>query len=395
MKNILSNRAARLKPSATLAISAKAKELKSRGVDVVGFGAGEPDFPTPAHIRAAAKESLDRGETFYTPVGGIPALKDAVALRFQEDYGLAYKPEEILVSCGAKHSLYNILQAVVDPGDEVIFFPPYWVSYPEMVDLADGVSVIVQTKEENRFLPDPDEVEASITSKTKAILLNTPSNPTGVLYPRSLLERLAQIAEKHDLLVISDEIYDKLLYDGNTFTPFAALPGMKDRTVTINGVSKTYAMTGFRIGYLACPRTDLVKAATNIQSQSTSNPSSTAQAAAVEALSGPQDEVDRMRGIFQGRRDLMVDLVNGIDGLSAVRPDGAFYVFVNTSEIYGKGGIKDSSDIARHLLETQHVACVPGGPFGSEDHVRLSFAVSDEVIEKGLERIREACEGLA
>jgi aspartate aminotransferase len=395
MRVMLSNRAARLKPSATLAISAKAKELKSQGVDVVGFGAGEPDFPTPAHIRAAAKESLDRGETFYTPVGGTPQLKQAVARRFLEDYGLDYKPEEILVSCGAKHSLYNILQAMIDPGDEVIFFPPYWVSYPEMVDLVDGVSLIVPTKEENRFVPDPDEVEASITSKTKAILLNTPSNPTGVLYPRSLLERLAQMAEKHDLLVISDEIYDKLIYDGNTFTPFATLPGMKDRTVTVNGVSKTYAMTGFRIGYLACPRLDLVKAATNIQSQSTSNPTSTAQAAATEALNGPQEEVGRMREIFQKRRDLMVDLINGTNGLSVLKPDGTFYAFVNTSELYGKGGISDSSDIARHLLETQHVACVPGGPFGSEDHVRFSFATSDEMIKKGFDRIREACEKLA
>ena len=203
------------------------------------------------------------------------------------------------------------------------------------------------------------------------------------------------MAEKHDLLVISDEIYDKLIYDGNTFTPFATLPGMKDRTVTVNGVSKTYAMTGFRIGYLACPRLDLVKAATNIQSQSTSNPTSTAQAAATEALNGPQEEVGRMREIFQKRRDLMVDLINGTNGLSVLKPDGTFYAFVNTSELYGKGGISDSSDIARHLLETQHVACVPGGPFGSEDHVRFSFATSDEMIKKGFDRIREACEKLA
>jgi aspartate aminotransferase len=391
MKKILSERALQLKPSATLAISAKEKELKAQGVDVVGFGAGEPDFPTPVHIREAAKRSLDRGETFYTPVGGTVELKKAVVHRFASDYGLEYTPAQIMVSCGAKHSLYNIFQAIIQPGDEVLVFAPYWVSYPEMIALAGGTPVIVPTREENRFVPEPQEVESRITSATKAMLINSPSNPTGVIYPRHVLEKLAELANKHDLLVISDEIYDKLVYDGQTSAPFAKLTGMQDRTILVNGVSKTYAMTGLRIGYLACTRTELVKAATDIQSQSTSNPNNTSQAAAVEALIGPQDEVKRMREIFERRRDLMVSEIGKIPQLSLVRPDGAFYTFVNTSKLCGKGGVANSSDVARYLLERHHVACVPGGPFGSEDHIRLSFATSEEMILKGLERIRAAC----
>ena len=260
MKNLLSQRASELKPSATLAISAKAKELKSQGVDVIGFGAGEPDFPTPSHIREAAKKSLDNGETFYTPAGGTLDLKKAVIQRFEEDYGLSYKPDEILVSCGAKHSLYNVFNAVLDPGDEVVILAPYWLSYPEMVALTGAKPVIVHADEQSRFVPDPDEVKSAITPATKAIVVNSPSNPTGVLYPTEIMHKLAELAEANDLLVVSDEIYDKLLYDGKTFTPFASLPGMKDRTIMINGVSKTYAMTGLRIGYLACPRKEIVKA---------------------------------------------------------------------------------------------------------------------------------------
>lgn len=395
MNNILSKRASELKPSATLAISAKEKELKSQGLDVVGFGAGEPDFPTPSHIREAAKKSLDRGETFYTPVGGILDLKKAVANRISQDYALEYKPADIVISCGAKHSLYNIFQAVVDPGDEVIVFAPYWVSYPEMVALSGGTPVIVPSDESRRFVPDMAELQKRITKKTKAILLNSPSNPTGIVFPREILEGIAKLAEKHDLLVISDEIYDKLLYDGNTFVPFAALPGMKDRTVLVNGVSKTYAMTGFRIGYLASTNSALVKAATDIQSQSTSNPNNTAQAAAVEALTGPQDEVGRMREVFERRRDLMLAGIEEIPGLTVVKPGGAFYVFVNTSKFYGEYGIENSTDFSKYLLERHHLACVPGGPFGSEAHVRLSFATGEDTIRKGLERLRKACEELA
>lgn len=392
---LLSQRASLLKPSATLAISAKEKELKSQGVDVVGFGAGEPDFATPSRIREAAKMSLDRGETFYTPVGGSMDLKKAISTRFVEDYGLEYSPDQIVVSCGAKHSLYNIFQAVVDPGDEVLVFAPYWVSYPEMITLSGGEPIIVQTREEDRFVPDPAKVEGLITARTKAMLVNSPSNPTGMAYPQSVLNELAALAEKHDLLVISDEIYDKLLYDRLSFTPFASLPGAKERTITVNGVSKTYAMTGLRIGYLACTRPELVKAATNIQSQSTSNPSNPSQAAAIEALTGPQHEVLEMREVFERRRNLMMQEVENIQGLGAVRPDGAFYVFLNVSQFCGKGGISNSTEFAQYLLERHLVASVPGGPFGSEDHVRLSFATSEEVISKGMERIRKACEELA
>lgn len=395
MSGILSKRASELKPSATLAISAKEKELRSQGLDVVGFGAGEPDFPTPSHIREAAKKSLDRGETFYTPVGGILELKKAVVYRVAQDYDLNYDPAEIVVSCGAKHSLYNIFQALVDPGDEVIIFAPYWVSYPEMVALSGGCPVLVPSSESDSFVPDMSELEKLITGKTKAILINSPSNPTGVVYSREVLENIASSAEKHDLTVISDEIYDKLLYDGNKFVPFAGLPGMKDRTIMVNGVSKTYAMTGFRIGYMASTNKALVKATTDIQSQSTSNPNSTAQAAALEALTGPQDEVERMRAIFERRRDIMLQRIEEIPGLSVVKPDGAFYVFVNTSRLYGKHGLNNSTDISKYLLERHLLACVPGGPFGSEDHIRLSFATSEEKILKGLERLRKACEELA
>ncbi len=395
MKKILSERATQLKPSATLAISAKSKELKSQGVDVIGFGAGEPDFPTPAHIRDAAKRSLDNGDTFYTPASGTLELKKAVIHRFAEDYGLMYETDEILISCGAKHSLYNVFHAVLNPGDEVLILAPYWLSYPEMVALTGAVPVIVETSEQSGFVPDPDHVRSAITPATKAIVVNSPSNPTGVLYPRAVMEGLAALAEEHDLLVISDEIYDKLIYDGNTFMPFASFPGMKDRTVMVNGVSKTYAMTGLRIGYLACNRKEIVKASANIQSQSTSNPNNTGQAAAVEALTGPQDEVARMRDIFQHRRDFMVAGINKIPGLSVVNPDGAFYAFVNTGKFIGSKGLVNSTDFAKYLLEQHHVACVPGGPFGSENHIRLSFATGEDVIKEGLDRIATACRELA
>ncbi|MCX5874056.1 MAG: pyridoxal phosphate-dependent aminotransferase [Deltaproteobacteria bacterium] len=395
MKKILSQRAGQLKPSATLAIAAKERELKSQGVDVIGFGAGEPDFPTPERIREAAKRSLDRGETFYTPVGGTVELKKAVAHRFLEDYGLEYKPENIVVSCGAKHSLYNIFQAIIDPGDEIICLAPYWVSYPEMVALAGGKPVIVETSEKKLFEPEIEAVAKRVSAETKAIVLNYPSNPTGVMYSTEFLEQLARLVEANDLMVISDEIYDKLLFDGRKYTPFATVPGMKSRTVTVNGVSKTYAMTGLRIGYLATDNVEIVKATTNIQSQSTSNPCNTAQAAAVEALSGPQSEVVEMRGVFERRRDMMTELVNQVPGLSMIKPHGAFYAFVNISEFIGKKGVSGSSDLAGYLLEKHHVACVPGGPFGSDDHIRLSFATKKDIIAEGMKRIRSACAELS
>jgi len=394
MNRILSKRASELKPSATLAISAKEKELKSQGVDVIGFGAGEPDFPTPSRIREAAKRSLDKGETFYTAVGGTLELRKAIVQRFTADYGLMYKVENIVVSCGAKHSLYNIFQAIVDPGDEIICLAPYWVSYPEMVALAGGRPVTIETSESRGFEPEIESISERISPATKAIILNYPSNPTGVMYSRKFLEKLAELVERKDLLVISDEIYDKLLFDGRRYTPFATIPGMKSHTVTVNGVSKTYAMTGFRIGYLATDSMEIVKATTNIQSQSTSNPSSTAQAAAAEALTGPQTEVIEMRSIFERRRDLMVELVNQVPELSLVTPQGAFYVFVNISYFLGSKGITGSSDFAAYLLENHYVACVPGGPFGSDEHIRLSFATKEDVIVEGMKRIKTACDEL-
>jgi aspartate aminotransferase len=394
MNSVLSRRAARLKPSATLAIAAKAKELKANGIDVVDFGAGEPDFPTPLHIREAAKKSLDRGETFYTPVPGTPALRKAVASRIASDYGLEYKPEQILVSCGAKHSLFNVFQAILDSGDEVIVPAPFWVSYPEMIEVADGTPVVVSSREEDGFVPSAEELLSKISKRTKALILNSPSNPSGALYPDSFLEQVARTACEKDLLVVSDEIYGKLVYDGASFRPIASFPGMKDRVILVNGVSKTYAMTGFRIGYLASTRDDILKAASNIQSQSTSNPCSTAQAAALEALSGPQDEVENMRRIFERRRNLMMEEIGAIEGLSAVKPGGAFYVFVNVSACYASGEVADSASFAKRLLETRHVACVPGGPFGSEDHIRLSFATNEDTIREGMRRIRETCSEL-
>lgn len=394
MTKWLSQRALQLKPSATLAISAKERELKSKGIDVIGFGAGEPDFPTPTHIRDAAMKSIERGETFYTPVGGTPELKRAVIHRLFQDYQLSYEPDEILVSCGAKHSLYNIFQAILDPGDEVLVFAPFWVSYPEMIALSGGVPVLIPSQEKEFFLPDKDRVEAAITSRTKAMVINSPSNPTGILYPQETLNLLAGFAEKHDLLVISDEIYDKLIYDDAKFLPFSSIPGMKDRSILVNGVSKTYAMTGFRIGYLATTNRFIVKAATDLQSQSTSNPSNPAQAASIEALQGPQNEVEVMRKIFEQRRNLIFNLIHETDGLSALKPHGAFYAFVNVSALAGKNGITDSGDVAQYLLERHHVACVPGGPFGSNEHIRLSFATSEEKISEGMARIQKACREL-
>lgn len=387
-------RVSELKPSATLAISAKSKEMKSQGIDVVGFGAGEPDFVTPERIREAAKASLDRGETSYTPAGGLPALKKAFTDRLAQDYGLEYQPDQVLVSCGAKHSLFNLFLALIGDGDEVVIPAPYWLSYPAMVELAGGTPVIIGTPEKAGFVPSIEAVKAAITPRTKAVIVNSPSNPTGVLYPDEFLNELATLLQGTDIVVISDDIYDKLIYDGKKFTPLASLDGMKERTIIVNGVSKTYAMTGLRIGYLACPIPEVLKAASNIQSQSTSNPSNPAQYAAVEALTGPQDEVDKMRSVFEKRRDLMMDLLSKIDGLTVVKPDGAFYAFVNVSSFYGNKGVNNSTEFATYLLDNQYVACVPGSPFGSDDHVRLSFATDDETIAKGVERLGTACSEL-
>ena len=391
---MLSARAQKIKPSPTLAMDAKAKAMKASGVDVVNFGVGEPDFDTPDNIKEAAIKAIKDGFTKYTPVGGIDPLKDAITEKFRKDNDLEYVREEIIVSCGAKHSLYNIAQALYGPGDEIIIPSPYWVSYPDQVLLNDARPVFVKTHEKDKFLLRPDVLESYVTKKTKAIILNSPSNPTGFTYDKKTLEGVADIALRHNLYVISDEIYEKLTYDGFKHTSIASLSKeIKARTLIVNGLSKSYAMTGWRIGYAAGSR-DIIKAMTNIQSQSTSNPTSIAQKAAVEALTGPQDFIKTMLAEFDKRRKFLVSGLNSIPGISCLTPTGAFYAFPNTSKLYGKQAdgnkIASSSDLALYLLEKASVALVPGDAFGDNDYVRLSYATSMENLKKGVDRIKEA-----
>ena len=390
----LSKRAQGVTPSATLAISAKAKAMQAEGLDVIGFGAGEPDFDTPDNIKDAAKDALDAGFTKYTPASGTVELKNAVAARFQKTHGIDYAAENVLISCGGKHALYNFFQAVCDPGDEVIFAAPYWVSYPEMVKLAGGVPVVLETEEADNYTLSPDAARAAVTDRTKALIVNSPSNPTGTMYSLERLEALAELALEHDLYVVADEIYDELVFDNLPFYSLAALrPGMESLTVIFNAVSKTYSMTGWRVGWTV-GAASVVKAMAGIQSHSTSNPTSIAQKAALEALTGPQDAVAVMRGAFQERRDLICGLLDGIEGVTYARPQGAFYVFPNFSAHYGRelGGkrIESSFDLADYLLEAVQTAVVPGGAFGDDRCIRLSFAASPETIEEGVGRIAAA-----
>jgi aspartate aminotransferase len=396
--SILSNRAKSLKPSPTLAINAKAKSMQAQGIQVVSFGAGEPDFDTPENIKQAAKKAIDEGFTKYTPVGGIDELKDAIINKFKKDNQLTYKRSEILVSCGGKHSFYNLAQAIFDQGDEVIVPAPYWVSYPPMVALANGTPVIVETTEKNEFKITSEELKKAITPKTKALVINSPSNPTGSTYSKKELEKIAEIAISHNLFVISDEIYEKILYDGFEFKSIASLNDeIKKRTIIVHGVAKTYAMTGWRIGYTAGSE-EIISAMNNIQSQSTSNPTSIAQKASVEALNGPQREVDKMVSAFAQRRNYVVDRLNKIEGVSCYKPVGAFYVFPNFSSYYGKSyqgkKITNSTILADFFLDVARVAVVPGVEFGADPFERLSFATSMENIEEGLNRIEEALKKL-
>ncbi len=390
---MLSERAKKIKPSPTLAIDSKAKALKASGYDVVNFGVGEPDFDTPDNIKEAAIRALRDGFTKYTPVGGIDPLKNAVIEKFKKDNSLDYSREEIIVSCGAKHSLYNIAQALYRPGDEVLIPSPYWVSYPDQVVLNDAVPVIVKTYESDAFMLKPEALEAHITKKTRAVILNSPSNPTGLTYDRKNLEGIAEVALRHNLFVISDEIYEKLVYDGVEHVSIASLGNeIKKRTIVVNGLSKSHAMTGWRVGFAAGPK-DIIKAMTNIQSQSTSNPNSIAQKAAVEALTGPQDFIDMMRKEFDARRKFLVSELNSIPGVKCITPTGAFYAFPNVSGLYGRADgkpVSNSSDLALYLLEQANVALVPGEAFGDDNHIRLSYATSMENLRKGVERIREA-----
>jgi len=396
---VLSNRAKSLKPSPTLAINAKAKSMQAQGIHVISFGAGEPDFDTPQNIKQAAKKALDDGFTKYTPVGGIDDLKDAIIKKFQRDSGLSYKRSEIIVSCGGKHSFYNLAQAIFDQGEEVIIPAPYWVSYPPMVALANGTPVIVNTTEKNEFKITPEELKKAITPKTKALIINSPSNPTGSAYTKKELEKIAEIAISKNFFVISDEIYEKIVYDGFEFTSIASLSEeMKKKTIIVHGVAKTYAMTGWRIGYTAGSE-EIISAMNNIQSQSTSNPTSISQKASVEALIGPQNEVEKMVSAFAQRRNYIVDRLNKIPGVSCYKPVGAFYAFPNFSSHYGKSyqgkKIENSTHLADYFLDVAKVAVVPGVEFGADPFERLSYATSMEDIKEGLNRIEEALKKLS
>jgi len=395
----LAKRMKNIKPSPTLAVDAKAKALKAQGVDVVGFGAGEPDFDTPEHIKDAAVKALRDGFTKYTPAGGTEELKAAVCAKLKKDNQLDYKPAEILISCGAKHSLYNIFQAMLDEGDEVIIPAPYWVSYPDMVYLAGASPVIITASESNGFKITPQQLAGAITPKTKAFILNSPSNPTGAAYTKQELQALAGVLEKTGITIISDEIYEKIVYDHFESCSIATIaPALKDRVIIVNGVSKTYSMTGWRIGYAAGPA-DIIKAMTNIQSQSTSNPTSIAQKASLAALNGPQDFIALMTREFDKRRTYMVDRFNKIPGISCFMPTGAFYTFPNVAKLFGrKSGshtITDSNSFAAYLLESVNVAVVAGGGFGADNNIRLSYATSFENIERGLDRIEKAVAALS
>ncbi len=385
----IASRLSELTPSLTLAIDSKAKALKAEGVDVCGFGAGEPDMDTPEHIKAAASEALASGHTKYTPSSGIPELRQAISKKFAADNGLEYKPSQIIVSCGAKQSCFNAIAAVVNPGDEVVIPAPYWLSYPEMVRLAGGVPVIVNTKEENGWKMTAEEFENAMTPCTKMVIINSPGNPTGSVYSREELRAITEVAAEEDIYILSDEIYEKLTYDGAEHISIASLtPEAYDLTITVNGFSKAYAMTGWRLGYLAAPE-PLAKAIDSMQSHMTSNPCSFAQYGGLAALTGDQQCVTDMREEFDIRRQYMFERLSAIPGVSAVKPLGAFYVLANVSSL----GLK-SQNFSDRLLSKSNVAVVPGIAFGDDRTVRLSYATSLDVIKTGLDRIEEFCKSL-
>jgi aspartate aminotransferase len=398
---MLADRLKTLAPSSTLAVQAKARELRAKGIDVISFGAGEPDFDTPQRIKDAAVEAMRRGQTKYTEVGGIPELRAAVCAKLKRDNGLEYTPAEVLVSCGAKHTLYNIATALLNPGDEMLVPSPFWVSYPEQARLLGAVPVAVETREATGFDLDPERLRAALTPRTKVVVLNSPNNPTGAVFSRAALEDVGRVAVERRLWLVSDECYESLTFEGRHLSVASLAPEIKARTIVVNTCSKAYAMTGWRIGYAAGPR-ELIRAMTDVQSQVTSNPSSVAQWAAVEALSGPQDEVAKMAGEFDRRRRLIVGGLNALPGVSCVMPKGAFYAFANVSGLFGRTWtqgsarttLKGSLDVTSFLLEAARVAVVPGVDFGSDAHVRLSYATSDALISDGLERMKAAIANL-
>ena len=390
----LAARVSRITPSPTLAMTATAKAMAAQGIDVVDFSSGEPDFDTPDPVKAAAEAAIRAGFTKYTPSSGIDELRQAIIDKLQTELGLRYEKPQILVSCGAKHSLYNLAEALLEAGDEIIIPTPYWVSYADQAFLNDATPVLLPTREDRGYAIDPDELQKLITPRTKAIIVNSPCNPTGATYDKRTLEAIAGIAVKHDLLIISDEIYEKVLYDGATHISIATLgPEVAERTVIINGVSKAYAMTGWRIGYAAGPK-PLLTAMANIQSQSTSNPCSISQKAAVAALKLGGPFTEKMVVEFDRRRKVMVERLNAIPGVSCRMPGGAFYAFPNICGVLGRTGpngpITSPQDLANYLLKEAHVAVVPGEPFGSRQHVRLSYATGMDTITKGLDRIAAA-----
>lgn len=393
-KIALANRVTQIAPSPTLAVNAKAKALRAAGADILNFSVGEPDFDTPAHVCAAGKKAIDDGHTRYTAVPGIPELREAVASRFKQDHGWQYSPEQIQVCCGGKHGLYNIFQAIINDGDEVLVPAPYWVSYPPMVQLAGGVPVIVPLDEKDDFDLNPDILRQYATDKTRAIMINSPSNPTGSLFSHKALEAIGKMALKNGWLVITDDIYETIAYlDGKLPHILDVDDQLKEQTIILNGVSKSFAMTGWRIGYSAGPE-HIIKAMNKIQSQSTSNPSAPAQYAALAALTGPQDFPQTMKEAFLPRRDFFVKNLESIEGVTCVNPNGAFYVFPNFSAYYGKTfngqAINDSVAMSDYFLDEAMVASVPGAAFGADNFIRFSFATSMDVIQNGMERIKKA-----
>ena len=387
-----------LRPSPTLAVTMKAKALQKEGRDIIGFGAGEPDFDTPDNIKAAAIRAIQEGFTKYTPVGGIDELKDAVITKLRRDNGLEYKRSQIVVSTGAKHTLFNMAQVLFGQGDEVIIPAPYWVSYPDIVQLADATPVIVDAAEAEGFKLTPAKLKKAITARTKALILNSPSNPTGAAYTLDELKALAEVLAGTEIIVISDDIYEKIVYDGFRFANMANVSGeMKERTIVVNGLSKSHAMTGWRMGYAAGPD-NVIAAMTEIQSQSTSNPTSIVQKASIEALLGDQSFIPKMVAEFKRRRDTIVAALNAVPGITCATPAGAFYVFPRVAALYGKkhGGkaITNSNEFSEFLLEEANVAVVAGGAFGNDECIRLSYATSMELIVEGTKRIARAVASL-
>lgn len=387
----LSRKAQAIEASLTLAITAKAKEMKEKGIDVISFSAGEPDFNTPKNIINAAIKAMEDGNTKYTSVNGILQLREAICKKFKDDNGLEYNPSQIVVSTGAKQSLANTFLAILNPGDEVIVSTPYWVSYPELIKLADGKPVFVEGDEKSNYKFTKENLEKAVTAKTKAIVLNTPNNPTGTIYNKEELEVIADFAKKYNIIIISDEMYEKLIYDNENHISIASLSkDAYERTIVINGLSKSYAMTGWRIGYCAASE-KIAKLMISIQSHVTSNVCSITQYAALEALSGPQDEITKMINEFEKRRNYMINRIESIDNLSIVKPKGAFYIMINIENCLGKeinGKIlNDSMEFCASLLENEKLAVIPGKAFGLNNYIRVSYATSMEAIKEGLNRI--------